>query len=254
MTTKELTPIDFNDLAEVQETDTVIVARNKAEMQIAHERMKSWINHLLEKANRELRTRQEFLDLCRAKRFNTKQAKLDLKNAEAGVIYYTKIKAALDAGFHIVPDVPIDLFAIRTDAKNPRKNRTQYRWDNFDQNAKALPQGEGRLVDPVPFTGRIGSFVQNPGKEDERLVPVYGATAFDGVNLPARLAVPVILEEFDRAVALEIFDEFGVCPPTKRPDPMLIGRILDGRKKRGYTERHPGLAFLIAWWLDLGDL
>jgi len=65
------------------------------------------------------------------------------------------------------------------------------------------------------------------------------------------MAKPRIMEATSRAMALKIFDDFGILPAQRKGDPMIIARIIDPRS-RSYSDKH--VSFLITWHLDTRTL
>lgn len=169
-----------------------------------------------------------------------------LRNAEKRAVYYSKLKAGLEAGYCIVPTMgDSDVIAIRTDADNPKSGTTISRWhpNNFDQKAKELPQGEGEYVDREPNVVNGYPHKDKDGNE----VRTYWADAFKDVDLPLRFKKPRIMEVTSRAMELKLFDEIAVLPRSRAGDPMVVGRIINPRNKSR-------MSFLIAWFIDANDL
>lgn len=58
------------------------------------------------------------------------------------------------------------------------------------------------------------------------------------------------------AMALKVFDQIGICQPTRnagitrKGDPLIIGQILG--KREGWSQKC--VSFIIAWHLNLKDL
>jgi len=61
---------------------------------------------------------------------------------------------------------------------------------------------------------------------------------------------PQIMEATSRAMALKIFDRFGVFPPTQDDDPVILGQIV--HKAGQYRTKI--VSFLIAWHLNTNVL
>jgi len=59
-------------------------------------------------------------------RYTTLQAQYNKTKKRAA--YYEKMKAALEAGYTIVPNFPVQMFAIRTDKDKPKKYLSTSRW------------------------------------------------------------------------------------------------------------------------------
>ena len=222
-------------------SDLVVVARNSSEMAQAQKRLIEWVNWKIEGERALLREAEAKL----AKAHDMKQRTTTYANrvmvAKGSVSFYEKIKFALEAGYAIVPNFPIELLAIRTTKKEPTKGRHGV----FEQKAMELPVGAGRYVDPMP---KISSTLVT---EDEKTKRLYYPDHFREVTFPASLARIEILEDLDRSQKMMIFDAIGILPSTRRkPDPMLIGQV--SHKRGPYSVKT--VSFLIAWWIDTATL
>lgn len=160
--------------------------------------------------------------------------------------YYSKILAGLEAGLNIIPNLPVQVFAVRTDARRPPRNVHIYRWKSTntpDLESKSLPAGEGEYTNAVPETAR-----HEIKREDGSTAYEVWARDFADVEFPITMAKPQIMEATSRAMALKIFDDFGILPATRQADPVIVGRVL-------YPEKYGRVVtFLIAWHLDTRTL
>ncbi len=155
------------------------------------------------------------------------------------LLYYDKVRAALVEGYYIVPNFPIQMFAIRTNKRRPAKMFEWKNWGDKQQDAQQLPVGEGEYVNPFPL-------VERHTKSGETDSNSYSeATEWDEMEFPITMAKPQIMEVTSRAMALKIFDRIGVMPPTKKEDPVIIGQIF---RKHGGIEKV--VSFMLAWYLD----
>lgn len=172
------------------------------------------------------------------------------------VTFYEKIKVALEEGFYIVPNFPVDLFAIRTERAFPARKLVigTYKasgW-HFKQPAQLLPAGEGEYkpTDPLVTTS------VDTHKEGDKTVTKYieQATEWGDIEFPVQMAKPKIMEAVSRAMALKIFDQFGLFSQTAG-DPIIVGEIIDPRSA-GYQAHNNKrrVSFIIAWRLDTKDL
>jgi hypothetical protein len=75
--------------------------------------------------------------------------------------------------------------------------------------------------------------------------------SFAEVHFPLIAARPAVMDAAQRAMALGLFDQMGICAERKG-DPLIIGQTLlppvNGRTPRKMA------SFLIAWHLNLNDL
>lgn len=72
------------------------------------------------------------------------------------------------------------------------------------------------------------------------------------VDFPITMAKPEIMQATTRAMALKIFDQFGILPaeanrtgPRPKGDPLVVAQIIDPRPT---SDRR--VTFMIAWHLD----
>ena len=168
------------------------------------------------------------------------------------ITFYGKIGAALEAGYCIVPNFPVSLFAIRTDRDKPLKMMVTSQWGsyNHDQPADGAPIGEGEYKNPSPVVFEKPVTVIVNGKEVQKRQ--YWAEDFEAVDFPIQMAKPKIMEATTRAMALNIFDEFGILPSARNKDPLIVGRVkLAGAYRHGEDGR---VTFMVAWHLNTAML
>lgn len=166
--------------------------------------------------------------------------------------YYVKLQAAVQAGYYIVPNFPITYFAVRTDKKKPVKMLTTDRWfrrGSKEQLTHDMPLGEGEYKNPDPVIHQSG-FVNT--EETERN---YWAEDWqDEIEFPISMAKPLIMEVTAQAMAMKIFDRFGIMPAVvKNEDPLIIGQIVM-RSRGSYGHREKIVSFMIAWHLNTNVL
>ncbi len=236
----------------------VVIARTAEEMGVAQKKLVDWADQNLSILAAKLKDAQTNLELYKKKKWRTDPLKTAVRYAEQDLEKWVKIKAALEAGYVIIPNMPdqaFDVFAIRTTAKSPRKNLTQTDWGQpKDQETNSPPLGEGVYRSPEAKVAQT-TFVKShePGKN-----PVYGTTRwaeeYRDIDFPFRLAKPQILEDTAKAMELGIFDDIIASPKTRisrrvKGDPMIMGRIL---LNRGNSVK--AVTFLITWFVDTDDL
>lgn len=155
------------------------------------------------------------------------------------VEYYQKLRQALVAGYVMVPNMPMDLLAVRVDRESPR--RKTYKgsiWNTPDVSARSLPAGSGHYVSPQQ---RCAKQTNDEGKH-LGWMPVE----YQEPELPVALVKPIVTEAAGKALDVLLFDEIGIVSEGPRSgDPIILGRIKD--PTRTY---HAGVSFLVAWWID----
>lgn len=230
-----------------------VFARDPAEMTKAQDAMISWAERKIEQKQIELRDLEQNETIARKNKWRVSTLTAAVGRAKKKVVFYEKVRDALKAGYYIIPDMDIDVFAIRTSAKNPRKNRafTRSNWGPSmkDQKSNAPGTGEGQYVSPT-----IGYFKEVKTEETNKdgtkaIVTTKWWDAFSNPDFPFKFVKPEILEATAKAMGKKIFDEMGILPRRPGGDPMVIGRIT---YQQGYHRK--SLNFLVAWFLETSDL
>ena len=234
----------------------VVLARDPQEMRVSQGKLIEWFEARIGTAQAELKNAEENEALARARKWKTSGWTRQVSIARGRVVFYEKCKAALEAGYCIVPDFPTQIFAIRTRKAFPRRNMTsQTGWVPrvTDQRSESAPIGEGRYVSPeAKVAGTSREVKEKVGDRTyERTKHTRWADEFDLPDFPMKLVHPHILDATGKAMALKIFDELGVLParPQRNRDPIITGRIV-----RREGPRTVALSFLVAWWIDTRDL
>lgn len=244
--------------AEIQHVpgeDMELCALSPGDMPKCQENLIAWCARKIGAMSRE---RDEFLAEWKhatAQKWKTAFYKRHLTIASKRVVFYQKIKAALEAGYYIVPNFPVTLFAIRTAKEKPATLWTNTVWmSKFIQKAQVLPQGEGVYQSPNPIV-RAGSEYEVTQQDGRKARRQDGwADEWDEMEFPVNMAKLEIMEATTRAMGIKVFDEIGMLPSDKRrhPDPIIVGRITDPRA-HGWGEKRQ-VSFLLAWHLDTKTL
>lgn len=229
--------------------DIVVLARDPQEMAQAQQGLIDWFTAKLNAEKLQLAECEENLAIAKRMKTKTEGWRRQVSLAQKRVTFYTKGLTALEEGYCIIPDFPVQLIAVRTTKKRPpRKNHSGGAWHVPDVESEQLPQGEGRYVSPAP---EITTF-EGPGREPGKTITFSQATSFDVVDFPFKQVKPQILRDLDRAMKSKLFDEIGVLPGRTRrnTDPVIVGRI----KRRVNRFSETTLTFLVTWWIDSRDL
>lgn len=240
------------NVAPPEPTPLQLVAVNQAEMKEAQRGLCDWFFQRLELARRDQQDAEENHKTAKEARFTTASFWRQVSRARKITRFYEKCLAAVEAGYLIVPDMDVDVFAIRTAMDQP-KRRTQTnskRWylDTFLAVSESPALGEGGYVaDELPR--KITEHTRENEEGEEETFYKSEMTEYAGVDFPLALATPVVMNATQEAMAKKIFDQIGGLPHrrTKGRDPIVVGRIL-----RPDSTRH--LSFLIAWWIDTREL
>lgn len=230
--------------------DIEVTAIQPGEMLPAQEQLIDWCKRKCAALTAEKKELDDAYEHAVAHKWKSSVLKSHSARIGKRITYYTKIGEALQAGYCIVPNFPVSLFAIRTDKDKPLKLVSTNRWDRHVQHAESLPSGEGDYKNPAPKVYQREIEAALPGKN---AVIEYYAEDFEAVDFPIQMAKPRIMEATTRAMALNIFDEFGILPAAKNKDPLIVGRIkLGGTPK--YDRDGGRVTFIIAWHLNTNVL
>jgi hypothetical protein len=227
--------------------DLHLVAETPAEMSQCHESLIAWCRAKVAACMAESIELQQAFEHAVAKKWKYSVLKRHAEMAKKRVIYYEKILVALENGYCIVPNFPVEMFAIRTKTKTPKGEMTTQHWAAFQQKSKELPQGEGAYKNPFPVVLQ-GQFPAPPHPNAPNVkqeVTKVWPSAWDDLEFPITMAKPEIMQMVDRAMALKVFDELGVLPRNRKEDPLIVGRMHCGNKL---------VTFIVAWHINTRDL
>jgi hypothetical protein len=220
--------------------DIVVLARDPEEMARAQQGLIVWMDRKLEGLRAELVEAEENLATAKRLKHRTLGWQRQVQVARKRVLYYEKAKTALESGYCIIPDFPVQVIAVRTTKGGPSAKGFSGRRVP-DMKCETLPEGEGDYIDPEPYTASLK-------REDGSMVTT--AIALREVDFPFKVIKPQILKGLEEALKRKLFDEIGVLPAHRaNRDPILIGRI---KRREGYNENT--MTFLIAWWIDTRSL
>lgn len=227
-------------------TMNAIIAVNPQQMQEAQATTLGWIEKKLDAANSEYADASAMRELLSQRGMRVGHAERALDRSMKRVRFYEKVKAALQAGYYIIPPFDIQLFALRVN-RAPNRDVGTSRWVGNDK-VQALPVGVGRYVDAQRDRVEIGKTTHKISDGTTREVALYETQDWrDEIDLPVRAMKPQIIEEVGRALELKIFDALGIAPAYRAADPIIAGQI---RRPDGKGV----LTFFVAWWLDEQDL
>ena len=227
--------------------DFTVMALDPKGMETAQKQLIVWAAGRAEQEKAELADIEENLRIARDNKWSVKPWQGRAAKTRAKIVFYEKIKAALEAGYYIVPPFPIDVFAIRTKRASPMPKGKDYRHGNFDQNSQALPAGQGEYHSPTPLI-ETDTWTEN-GKDGKPVNKSWTeAVEYQSADFPFKLAKPEILKATARAMSLKLFDSLGVLPRYHSPDPIIFGKI------KSTSQLSSPVTFFVAWWLDTASL
>ncbi len=251
---------------EEDEENIFVAARTVQEMAVAQTKLVGWADKKMSKMKAEIQAAEANLEIAKKRKWATEPFKKVVAVATRKYEFYEKAKAALEAGYTIIPDMPFDVFAVRTSKKNPKRNDSgatsiQYGGQAWvkDQETNNPALGEGKFVRPKAIEGSHEWEGKNKDGSAVRMQKRWATEFMDDIDFPFKFAKPVVLNAAAQALSEKIFDQIGVAPSTNggsttrhrraRGDPMVIGRIF---YRKGYQEK--GISFLVTWFIDSKDL
>lgn len=229
--------------------DVTLVALTPSEMAPAQAALAEWCDAKITAVRAELADLNENHETMCAAGLRQKGIVPLINRTEKRIAYYEKIKAAVEAGYLIVPNFPVDVFALRVARGKQPVQETDYKFDRSYRTATAqkLPAGEGRYVDD-----QLDAFQKSHTEKSADGKDVVKYRYYSGdyreVDFPVIAVKPVVLKATERAMGLRIFDELGTVQNNVGRDPIIVGRLLDPRGNGRMT------TFFIAWWLDTATL
>ncbi len=245
MSEPETTTGEVDVVTEVQER--VLLALRPDELAAAHGTIRKWATGMESLMRRQAEELDESVQKARANKWGVLTLQKHLRIARQRRAFYRKIVAAVDAGYLIVPNFPMDPWVVRTDRKNPsggtsRNSYSADRW--FPQKARLLPEGEGRYVARSALL-EVWDREEKAKDGEEKTFHYSRPSEFDeSPEFPFAFAAPYVMDRVAAAQEERIFDEIGVAEEGTG-DPILLGRLLNPRP--GST----AVTFFLAWGLDL---
>lgn len=227
-----------------------LVALTQEEMVNAHGGMLAWVRQRQVAVAEELKEEEQNLAYAKSHKWSVRPFEKRVLRLKRQVLFYEKVEAALAAGFVVVPNFDMDVFAIRTKAKTPRGPAREGVWNRFTQEAQLLPIGEGEYRNPDP---KLAMETVTKTNSSGQQVTAYQQwpEEFRDITFPFAIARPEIVSQAGAALALKLFDEVGVAVNRNRSvkgDPILLGHL------RNPKNGAPGVTFFLAWYYDLRAL
>ncbi len=242
-----------------QQSTVHLVARNPVEMQNAQADLAAWLKNKLTEIEIEVRDLNAALNEARQNGWSLETLTRQRNKAVGQETYYFKLLTAVEAGYTIIPEFPIDVFAIRVTRSGVRaRDNTSTYTSGYpsidDERPDIAAVGLGEYKSPSQMV-RHGEYKEMRG-DKEVTVRFTQAAEFRDVAFPLRAARPLVMSATAQAMALKVFDQIDICQPTRnagvirRGDPLIIGQILGQRS--GWSQKCAN--FIIAWHLNLNEL
>ncbi len=253
-----------------------LVALNPVEMAEARGDLRAWLERKLTGLEHDIVEANAALEEARRNGWAASALTSARNRAVDDETFYNKILVAVEAGHTIIPDFPIDVFAVRRH-ENEKSESVTYQGVVHPSAtgmgrpipSDCAPAGAGEYRNPEPHTYSSVRENRAPGAQG-RNEPRHYTTVTKSpypvgpVKFPAVTARSPIMKATAAAMEEKVFDQFGVCFPigvvgaqrqvqtqsARAGDPLVIGQIL--RKKVGSQQKC--VSFIIAWYLNLNDL
>jgi hypothetical protein len=227
-----------------------LVALTPQDLAASQAHLKNWCALRLGLERRELADAEQNLVTAKKSKWKSAPFQTRVYSIQKRIRFYEKVQAAVEHGYLVIPDFPIDVFAVRTTAALPQDYVRNYRKDAAEVKDSAVPLGEGRYVSDNAITVSVNETEKRADGTKREFVR-YFPTAFQDVEFPVIIAKPYILDATQAARALKIFDRIGLVGPAKKRDPIVVAQIRDPHGT-GYDKRY--MTFFIAWWFDFSML
>lgn len=229
-----------------EEIDQQLVALTPADMGPAQASLVDWCGRKVAAVQAELTDLDANLAIAAEAGVKCGAFLAAARRARQRVTYYEKIQQALQAGYLIVPNMPVDVFAVRVNrSKQPESVKDHSA--HFPATPQLLPAGEGRYVDEA-LTHTVETYEGKDWQDKPVTKERYHSADYDQIDFPVTLVKPVVLAAAQRALADKLFDQLGVVQNNAGQDPIIVGQLID---PRGNGRR---CTFFIAWWLNTRDL
>lgn len=236
-----------------------LVALSPSEVGPAQQQLRTWCQGKIYELATDLKEQRENYRHAITHKWKASAWQRAITKTKARIIYYTKIRKAVEAGFLIIPNFPIEVVAVRV-ASDAEPKQLVARYDSEVNNAQAqvLPPGEGKYVNETTITKPEQEWDQRQNEGKGAWVTRRRTGSFDDdVDFPVVAVKPLILEATSRAMALNLFDRIGIANhgggtvsrAQRRADPIVVGQIIDPTKGRQKWREH-SVTFFIAWWLN----
>lgn len=235
--------MEQNQLTPASPKDIQLTATIPGEMVQSQFQLIDWCANKISGLKAESKELEEAYEYAKYMGWKYETLQRQFNKSVKAVLFYEKLKSALDAGYYIIPNFPVTLFAVRTEKETPKQKVLSYWADHF-QNPQELAENKGEYRNPFPLVKRRTDKLADGKERTYSYDPQW-----DDIEFPVTMAKPAIMEATTRAMALKIFDQFGIMPPTRNDDPVIIGQII---RKNGYQTKM--VSFMIAWHLNTNVL
>lgn len=228
-----------------------LVARDPQQMAAAQADLALWLNHKVASYESEVSELANALAVAKQNKWATSTLASQHRKAIVRHRFYQKTLLAVQQGYTIIPNFPIDVFAIRVRKESPKYQfleRKNWPPNMEDEKPQILDAGEGRYQSPSQSVNQ-GETTEQQTDGSEVTKHWMETAGFADVEFPIIAARPEVMSAAAHAMAAKVFDQIGICPQSRRGDPLIIGQI---REKNGWSSKT--VSFLLCWHLDLRTL
>lgn len=233
-----------------------VSAETPEEMTLAQNSLIAWCKNKIAELQAEATELGEAFHHAQVQKWKTSTLRKHWNLACRRALYYGKMLTALEQGYIIVPNFPVEVFAIRTSKEGPKNDSqvtTYQTGTRFVQACQQLPVGEGEYKNPFPIVYQQKLNTVNPANNQPVTQFKSWPEEWDEFEFPLSMAKPKVMEATTRAMALKLFDDFGILPGIKaKADPIIVGRLIDPRNTLKFNPRC--VSFMVAWHLDTRTL
>jgi hypothetical protein len=246
------------------------VALTPADVAPAQASLADWCTAKMRELGHDYRDLLSNLTIAKRNRWRTTALIPAVKKLKQRIQYYQKMRVAVQAGYVMMPNLPIEVIAVRVARAAPqRKFVVGYPTKINEAQPELIPADTGRYVDDtLPHEEGDRNRYDSKGmvmKDSHGNVitePWARTDSYDEtIDFPMTLVKPIILEATEHAMRRYLFDRIGIAfgedtstiasATRRRADPIVIGQLIDPRSTK-YNKRMT--SFFIAWWLDPNSL
>lgn len=223
-----------------------LVAMTPTELAVAQSSLSEWCERKLAELQRELDDAQANLAIAKKSKWRTAGFQTHISSVRRRIVFYEKAAAAVDHGYLLVPNFPIEAFAVRRDATATPYSEGRWPDNVADNPPMKLPAGEGEYMSPTPLTRQDVRKEVPRGEGKTEIEHWFSNAGVAELDFPVELAHPRVLDAVQKAMELRVFDRIGLVggPHRRKGDPIVVGQILDPRTTTWSVRQ---LTFFISW-------
>lgn len=245
--------------------DVALVASNAVEMQLAQQQLVAWFAAKLKSLEADRTELELEIEIAMRNDWRTTALRRQLNLAAKRVQFYDKCRRAAEAGYCLIPNMPCDVFAVRTEKQRPDRQHSRWESELGHVRSESPPVDAGHYVDAQAAIGWSHNVTEKSSGGTERVVRIFETTDFDAVDFPVSICKPQVMQATAQAMAMKVFDEIAVVDDglshgsvasrrrgrRRKGDPLVLGIVRDPRRVQQDDRR---ITFLISWFVDTREL